>query len=161
MLPRVLPPIYEIRNNRNVGHVGGDVVSNKMDASYVIAGCTFVMAELIRVFHNCSTTEAQESVDALVERKIPLVWDFGGGKRVLFPGMPAADKVLVLLYSEPDWVNASELFSWTKYSNRSTFESSVLGKLDAATLIEFDRKAERCKITPLGIKEVETRILKP
>jgi hypothetical protein len=159
LLPRVLPPIYEIRNNRNIGHIGGDVVSNKMDASYIVAACTFVMAELIRVFHSCSTTEAQDSVDALVERGIPLVWDFGNGKRVLSPEMGAADKVLVLLYSESDWVKATDLFGWTKYSNKSVFESKVLAKLDADTRIEFDRKASRCKITPLGIREVETRIL--
>jgi hypothetical protein len=83
MLPRTLPPIYEVRNNRNIGHVGGDVVSNKMDATYVVSSCTFVLAELIRVFHNCSVADAQASVDALVERKTPLVWDFGDGKRVL------------------------------------------------------------------------------
>ncbi|MDX1947377.1 MAG: hypothetical protein SFU86_18395 [Pirellulaceae bacterium] len=159
LLPRVLPPIYEIRNNRNIGHVGGDVVSNKMDASYVVAACTFVMAELIRVFHKCSTIEAQESVDALVERRVPLVWDYGGGKRVLSPNMSAADKVLVLLYSETDWVSVNDLFLWTKYSNKSVFESNVLENLDDGVQIEFDRKGRRCKITPLGIQEVETRIL--
>ncbi len=159
LLPRILPPIYEIRNNRNIGHVGGDVVSNKMDASYVVAGCTFVMAELIRVFHNCSTTEAQESVDALVDRRVPLVWDFGGGKRVLSPTMPAADKVLVLLYSESNWVSVGDLFDWTKYSNKSMFGSKVLLKLDSQLNIEFDRKANLCKITPLGIQEVEARLL--
>jgi hypothetical protein len=160
LLPRALPAIYEIRNNRNIGHVGGDVVSNKMDASYIIAACTFVMAELIRVFHNCSTVEAQASVDALVERRIPLVWDYGGGKRVLSPEMSAADKVLVLLHSESAWIKVTDLFSWTKYSNKSVFESKVLTHLDANTQIEFDRKAVRCMITPLGIREVETRILK-
>jgi hypothetical protein len=160
LLPRVLPPVYEIRNNRNVGHVGGDVVSNKMDATYVVGSCSFVLAELIRVFHNCSTHEAQESVDALVERKVPLVWDFGGGKRVLDPKMSVADKVLVLLYLEPDWLAASDLFKWVKYGNTTRFRDKFLGNLDSALLIEFDAGADRCKITPLGIKDVEIRILK-
>lgn len=160
LLPRVLPPIYEIRNNRNIGHVGGDVVSNKMDATYVLAACTFVMAELIRVFHGCTIKEAQESVDALVERRVPLVWDSGNAKRVLSPQMATADKVLVLLYSESTWVDASDLFNWTKYSNKSVFESKVLSSLDSETQIEFDRKTGLCKITPLGIREVESRILK-
>jgi hypothetical protein len=73
LIPRVLLGLYEIRNNRNVGHVGGDVSPNKMDATYVRDGATWVMAELVRVFHGVSTAEAQESVDALVERKHPLV----------------------------------------------------------------------------------------
>src|SRR5688572_1617967 len=29
LIPRLLPALYEVRNNRNVGHVGGDVVPNK------------------------------------------------------------------------------------------------------------------------------------
>jgi hypothetical protein len=160
MLPRALPPIYEIRNNRNIGHVGGDVVSNKMDATYVVSSCTFVLAELIRVFHNCSVSDAQASVDALVERKTPLIWDFGKGKRVLDRTMQVSDKVLVLLYPEPDWIDVASLFDWTKYSNASMFRSSVLSKLDNSLLIEFDRKADCCKLTPLGVKEVESRLLK-
>ncbi len=134
-------------------------MSNKMDATYVVSSCTFVLAELIRVFHNCSTADAQASVDALVERKTPLIWDFGGGKRVLDGGMQVGDKVLVLLYPEPDWVRVGSLFDWTKYSNPSMFRSSVLSKLDASLLIEFDRKADRCKLTPLGVKEAESRLL--
>jgi len=161
MLPRVLPPIYEIRNNRNVGHVGGDVVSNKMDATYVVSGCSFVLAELIRVFHNCSTAEAQASVDALVERKMPLVWEFDGGKRVLDPKMSTSDKVLALLYAETNWTTAASLYEWTKYKNTSRFRDNILAQLDADDLIVFEDGADRCKITPLGVREVETRILKP
>ena len=73
--------------------------------------------------------------------------------------MSAADKVLVLLYSESAWVKGTDLLSWTKYSNKSVFESRVLSGLDGNTQIEFDRKAGRCMITPLGIREVETRLL--
>src|ERR1700683_4834624 len=37
LIPRLLPPLYEIRNNRNVGHVGGDVDPNFMDSSTVLS----------------------------------------------------------------------------------------------------------------------------
>src|SRR5688572_15532360 len=36
-IPRVLIALYEVRNNRGVGHVGGDVSPNAMDASFVLA----------------------------------------------------------------------------------------------------------------------------
>src|SRR5262249_40606208 len=32
-IPRMLMALYEIRNNRGVGHVGGDVNPNEMDAT--------------------------------------------------------------------------------------------------------------------------------
>jgi hypothetical protein len=35
-IPRMLTALYEIRNNRNVGHVGGDVDPNHMDAGVEI-----------------------------------------------------------------------------------------------------------------------------
>jgi hypothetical protein len=159
LLPRALPPIYEVRNNRNVGHVGGDVTSNKMDAAYVVMGCSFVLAELVRVFHGCSVSDAQASVDALVERTIPLVWEVGPNKRVLDTKMRTADRVLLLLYSEADWVTSAKLYDWTKYSNASVFRSKVLRALDDELLIEFDENLDRCLLTPLGIRQVEERLL--
>src|SRR6267378_2271700 len=35
LIPRVLPALYEVRSNRGVGHVGGDVDANFMDATAV------------------------------------------------------------------------------------------------------------------------------
>jgi hypothetical protein len=41
LIPRVLPVLYEIRNNRGVGHLGGDVDPNHMDAEAVQAMATW------------------------------------------------------------------------------------------------------------------------
>src|SRR5581483_6944196 len=35
-IPRVLIGLYDIRNRRGVGHVGGDVNANHMDATFVL-----------------------------------------------------------------------------------------------------------------------------
>lgn len=47
LIPRVLPVLYEIRNNRGVGHVGGDVNPNLMDATAVYAMASWTLAELV------------------------------------------------------------------------------------------------------------------
>ncbi len=57
LIPRIVPAIYEIRNNRGVGHLGGDVDSNYMDATFVVNNCSWVLGELIRVFHNLSVDQ--------------------------------------------------------------------------------------------------------
>src|SRR5258708_576089 len=75
LIPRVLPVLYEVRNNRGVGHVGGDVTANHMDAEFVQAMASWIMAELVRIFHGVTTEEAQQTVDALIERKSPIIWD--------------------------------------------------------------------------------------
>jgi hypothetical protein len=67
LVPRLLPFLYEIRNNRGVGHVGGDVNPNHEDAEAVLAMSSWLMAELVRIFHGVTLPEAQAAVDSLVQ----------------------------------------------------------------------------------------------
>ena len=157
LIPRVLPGMYEIRNNRNVGHVGGDVSANKMDATFLRDCSTWVMAELIRIFHSVSIQDAQAAVDALSERKVPLVWEYVGRKRVLAPQMKAKDKVLTLLHAAPAGEAAQNLQSWVKY--KSKFKQQVLEQLANDLLIELNGAGTHAVITPLGTRYVEENIL--
>jgi hypothetical protein len=159
LIPRVLPMLYEIRNNRGVGHVGGDVDANHMDAEAIQAMAGWVMAELIRIFHGVPTSEAQETVDALVERKSPLIWEVKGTKRVLDPKMTAKDQVLVILHHSDAWVPIADLFNAVEYSTVGAFTTNVLRPLHKKRHIELDAVERRAMISPLGIKEVEQRIL--
>lgn len=155
LIPRVLPVLYEIRNNRNVGHVGGDVVSNKMDATMVRECASWVIAELIRISHGVTTGEAQNVVDALVERTHPLVWEVDGIKRVLSPSMKLGDRVLILLYSTPGWTTKDQLKIWLKKNQNI---GRVLVGLFDKHLIEM--RENRVMITPLGSVHVEGNLLK-
>lgn len=93
----VLIALYEIRNNRGVGHVGGEVDANHMDAVAVRYMAKWLVTELVRVFHNLDTTAATEVVDALVEREIPVIWQVGDRRRVLQPKLSMKDRMLLLL----------------------------------------------------------------
>ncbi|MGO9774363.1 MAG: hypothetical protein ACLPSW_33390 [Roseiarcus sp.] len=159
LIPRMLPPLYEIRNNRGVGHVGGDVDPNFLDATAVYGMASWILAELVRVFHGVSTLEAQETVNALIERKNPLIWQVEGVKRVLDPRMVKSDQVLLLLHQSVSWVSENDLVTWVEYSNSSVFRTAVLAPLHDARLIEYDRQQARARISPLGVSEVEKRIL--
>jgi hypothetical protein len=159
-IPRMILPLYEIRNNRGVGHAGGDVNPNFMDATAVLSMASWILAELVRVYHSVSTTDAQRTVDALVERRHPLVWKADDIRRVLDPKMPAKDQTLLLLYSEQNWVDENSLLSWVEYSGLNMFQRRVLVPLHKERFIEHDEKNSRVKISPRGVKEVEDRILK-
>jgi hypothetical protein len=110
LIPRLLPPLYEVRNNRNVGHVGGDVDPNEMDASLVLYSTTWIMAELVRVLHQLSVSDAQKIVDALIERKTPLVWDSGTVKRVLMPELKRS--------KEDSWGAAQQAIDRMEFSSK-------------------------------------------
>jgi hypothetical protein len=162
LIPRLLPALYEIRNNRGVGHVGGDVNPNLMDATVVYSMTSWIMAELIRIFHAMTTNEAQETVDALSERKLPLVWSPSGDlKRVLDTSLSAADQTLLILHQSLAWVDEQHLFSSIEYSNLSVYRSKVLGKLHKDRMIEYERDRKRVRISPKGSAHVEGQIVAP
>ncbi|HVZ93856.1 MAG TPA: hypothetical protein VG797_05045 [Phycisphaerales bacterium] len=161
LIPRVLVGMYDVRNNRNVGHIGGDVVANHMDATLAFANARWVLAEFVRIFHGTTTQDAQAAVEALVQRRVPVIWEIDGQKRVLVPTMSAADKVLLLLHGEAGWVPVKTLSDWAKYGNHSQLRTKVLGPLADAMLIELDETRDVAHISPLGIKRVESELIKP
>jgi hypothetical protein len=161
LIPRILPALYEIRNNRGVGHVGGDVDPNLMDSTAVYSMASWILAELVRVFHSVKTTEAQETVDALVERKTPLIWSPGTANWVLDTDLNAADQTLLLLPQALGWVAELQLLKSVEYSNASVYRAKVLMKLHKDRMIEFDRANARARISPKGARHVEEEIIAP
>lgn len=158
-IPRMLTALYEIRNNRGVGHVGGDVNPNHMDAVCVSQMSKWIVAELIRVFHNVSTEEATDAVDALSDRELPLIWQVNGVSRVLDNSLSMLDKTLVLLYSEPSGINEAELVSYIEHSNPSVYRRDILRKAHKKRLLEYNATSKQAIISPIGIQRVETNIL--
>jgi hypothetical protein len=162
LIPRFLTALYEIRNNRGVGHIGGDVNPNLMDATAVYSAASWIMAELIRVFHGCTTEEAQEAVDALSERKLPLIWSPSPGlSRVLDTSLTAGDQTLLILHQNLAWVSEDSLLASIEYSNPSIYRSNVLKRLHAARMIEYDKIQKRARISPKGSAHVEKKIVAP
>ena len=156
--PRFLMAFYEIRNNRGVGHAGSDVNPNHMDATLVLAGAKWIVAELIRILHNTSTTEATAVVDALVERVVPSIWSIGTTRRVMSPGISMKDQTLLFLYGSSGWVAEADLVSWVEHSNIYVYRRDVLVRMHKDRLIEYEDDSRRAHITPLGIAYVETKL---
>ena len=140
LIPRLLPGLYEIRNNRGVGHIGGDVNPNLMDATAVYNLASWILAELVRIFHGVSTRDAQEVVNGLVERKSSLIWEIEDVKRVLDPKMPIREQVLLLLHQKLGWLSDKELVSWTEYSNATVFRAKVLTPLHEFGLLSTTKE---------------------
>lgn len=154
LIPRLLPALYEIRNNRNVGHVGGDVDSNHMDSAAVLAMSNWIMCELVRVYHNLLTTEAQKVVDTLAEMRIPIIWSDGDLKRVLQPTLKLPQQLLLLIATSIPDVSIQDLMEWTEAKNKQHFMKTVRA-LHKKRWIEFTESSGRVKALPPGTKEFE------
>jgi hypothetical protein len=161
LIPRMLPALYDIRNNRGVGHVGGDVNPNLMDAGAVYSMASWILAELVRIFHSVKTDEAEAAVNGLVERKTPLIWSAGTAKRVLDTKMSAVDQTLLLLHQAAGWISEADLLRSTEYSNPSLYRSNVLARLHKARKIEYDKAGKRAHISPTGSEYVEKTLIAP
>ncbi|MFI8303913.1 hypothetical protein ACIF80_10740 [Streptomyces sp. NPDC085927] len=157
-VPRVLVPLYDVRNRRGVGHVGGEVDANHMDATFVLHTTQWVMAELVRIFHNTDTSTASEVVKNLTDRTVPAVWKVGDVSRILDASMTLANATLLLLYSELGSQSDKDLAKNLEQEKLGNYRR-VLDRLHQTRLIEYDRSKGVVHISPLGEKEVEEKLL--
>lgn len=160
VLPRALDFLYTLRNKRGIGHVGGDVDANEIDAVTCRRICDWAVCELTRVFHNLSLEEAQSVLDALAVRELPQVWRVSGKRRILDPSLDYKSQVLLLLHGEIDSTALTEdLFEWVEHPRMSNFRSRVLGALHEMRLVEYDRSTETVTLSPAGAKKVESELI--
>jgi hypothetical protein len=159
LIPRVLLGILDIRNDRDVGHVGGEVPSNHMDATYVLNAAKWLVAELVRIFHQVDISTATEFVEALIERDTPAVWEVVPGvKRVLNTKMSVRDRVLLLLHASPGPVRDTDLRDWSEYSNAARFRSGILGGLHDEKFIDYETATGLVRLSETGARYVEARL---
>ena len=96
----------------------------------------WLVAELVRIFHQVDVATATEFVEALIERDTPAVWEVvPGTKRVLNTKMTVREKVLLLLHSTPGPVKDDVLRGWAEYSNATRFRKEILGGLHDDKLV--------------------------
>ena len=155
LIPRILLGIYEVRNNRGVGHAGGDVNPNHADCTLVVSSASWVMSELIRVLHNTDLAAATAIVEKLTERINPVVWRVGNRRRVLNTSWSMKDKMLLLLYDAGGEATDDELVTWTEHSNAAVFRRDILRPAHSARLIEYRSRSEPIHLSPIGLTYVE------
>jgi hypothetical protein len=153
-IPRMIIALYEIRNNRGVGHAGGDVDPNQMDATAVLYMSKWLMAELVRLLHGLTTDEAAEIVEALVERQVSMVWKLGDKRRVLRQGLTWRQQVLILLSGVTE-ATEMDLVSWLEHKVPSNLRRDVLRPMHRDRMVEFDEVAGTLRLLPPGIEKAE------
>lgn len=156
-IPRMLVALYEIRNNRGVGHAGGDVDPNHLDATAVVYMSKWVVAELVRLLHGLTTDEASDLVDALVEREVALVWRSGDKRRVLATGLTLRKGTLLLLSGVTE-ARESDLAQWLEQKRPADYRNKVLKPMHKDRLVEYDQTAGTVALLPPGVATAEALI---
>lgn len=157
-IPKAIKAIYGIRSKRGVGHTG-DIDANMMDGTYVVSVCDWILAEIIRIYHKCEADKAQEIVDTLVKRSIPIIYDRGEIKTVL-QKMNYRDATLTLLHYEGEKdVAIGMICKWIEHPNVTHFRNEILKPLHKDKMIYLNEKKRQCRILPPGVNYVEAVIL--
>jgi hypothetical protein len=159
LIPRILPALYEVRNNRGVGHVGGDVDPNFMDASFVLNSVKWIMCEFARVLHALSTEDAQKSIDRMTSIVIPEVWDGGSTKRVLNHKASIKDHVLLLLSGGTATTSYEELVRYIEPKNEGYLKRTVR-KLHSQRFLEYNEAVNSVSILPPGSQYISRWLAK-
>lgn len=160
VIPRAVGFLYTIRNKRGIGHAGGEVEANAIDAATCVRVCDWCLCELLRMHHNMFLEEAQALLDAIAVRAVPSVWLVNGRKRVLDTALDYRSQALLLVYSSADAsVMEEDLRDWMEYPTPARFRERVLRPLHSARLIEWDKDTGTVSISPTGVAQVEARIL--
>jgi hypothetical protein len=154
-IPRMITALYEIRNNRGVGHAGGDVNPNLMDSTAVLYMAKWIVAEIVRVLHTATTEDATRLVESLVERQIELIYTSGSVRRVLDPKLTWKQKMLLLMISVPGEVQEADLLRWIEHPNLARLRRDILRPAHKAKLIEYDEVEGILSILPPGIEAAE------
>lgn len=154
-VPKVLAALYELRNNRAIGHVSAEVSPNHMDAEFFLRGMKWVMGEFVRNYSQLPLNDSHAVVEAVTARSFHMVWASGDVRRVLEPAKTAGDKVMILLYSEAKPVTVAQLQTWVEYKNGTDFKRKVIKALHKKAWVHYDEKAGTVQILPTGQSHVE------
>jgi hypothetical protein len=157
-IPRALRVVYDVRNSRDAAHLADGIDPNLQDASLVIGNVDWVLAEFVRLYHGVKANEAQRIIDGLVVRKVPVVQDFNGFRKVLNPKFRVTEFLLVLLY-ECGTAGATfqELEGWVRPTMRANLRRTLNKMVHEQDFLHDD--GTRFLITRLGMQTVEAKKL--
>ncbi len=153
-LTRVL---LDIRNKRDVAHVGGKASPNYSDSLLVCQCADWILTDLIREYGTCTIDVARQMVANINEVKIPVVAEVDGFIRVQNTKLSVQDKILVVLYyKRPNKVRDSDIAKWVVYKNASRFNKDILPPMHNDALLHY--VGGQVSLLPLGEAYVDKNI---
>lgn len=148
--------LLDIRNRRDVGHLGADIDVSEMDSRLVLRLVSWVMAEIVREETQLPSDEAQAIIDRLSSREMSMVEIVDGDLLVTATQFEAIERALIALYhSFPNPVNINTLRESVRYANKTRF-NKLLEKKASEALIHI--KGENIFLTGKGAAFVDENI---
>jgi hypothetical protein len=153
IIPRLIRVVYDFRNRRDGAHVGSDISSNYVDSHLIVVSAKWMLSELIRSHESISNEEAVWVIDSLVKPLVPLLEEVNGRVVINNPNIGFKDRILLFLnYSHPNAININDLYTRSKYKNKSVFRNKILHGLESDCLLSVH--GEDVALTTLGLSNI-------
>jgi hypothetical protein len=148
--------LMDIRNKRDVAHLGPIVNVDEMDARLVLQLAAWTLAEIVREEGAISPQDAQDIIDRLSARRLSLVEEVGGDLVVVSTNLPARERALIALYHVyPESLHIEDLQKTTKYQHSTRFERMMQ---EEARKGITHTKDDSVYLTQKGVAWVESNI---
>lgn len=148
--------LMDVRNKRDVAHLGDAVDVKGMDAHLVMRLAAWALSEIVREESGLPSSEVQYAVDRLSERRLALVEEIDGHEIVVATDLPAVQRALVALYHRyPSRITLTDLKSAVQYQNASRLRSLMADRVRNA-IVHIDDNGYR--LTAKGAQWVERNI---
>jgi len=148
--------LTDIRNKRDVAHLGTVIDVDEMDARLVVRLAAWTLAEIVREESGLSGRQAQALIDRLSAKRIPLVEEVGGDLVVVATHLPARERALVALYRVfPAPTNMNVLRKAVGYQNSTRFRD-ILHDQARAGIVHM--KGRDVYLTRKGVAWVEKNV---
>lgn len=149
--------LMDVRNKRDVAHLGREIDVNEMDAHLVMRLSSWALAEIVRVEGQVAASEAQKLIDRLAATHVPLVEKIAGDIVLLEKGRPAWQRSLIVLFHEyPEPLKIGALRAAVGYSNTTAFREDVLGGAADRGLLHL--KDGFAYLTSKGVAWIENNV---
>jgi len=147
LVPRIaLAMVYDIRSKRGAVHVK-EISPRKIDAALQVSAASWILAELIRIFHISPEHSVERLMQSLSRTTIPFVENIGGDAIVTSRVSAEIEILLLLADAMPNGLNRREIGSRAKCSPPSV--TRVLQKLQDSRFVHLGIDG-RCRITGTG-----------
>lgn len=114
VMPRVAAMIYAIRSKRGAVHVK-ELDPRRIDAELCTHAASWIVAELLRLFHSDAEDAVAKAMAALVRPQLPMI-EFFGREAVVTGKVPCSVELLLLIgNSAPDGIDRRTLGTSSKF----------------------------------------------
>jgi hypothetical protein len=146
--------LLDIRNKRDVAHLGTVINVYEMDSRLVLGLAKWVLSEIVRVESRLDPSVIQAMIDKLSAKNVSLIDEIDGDKIFIGTHLDFDSRVLITLYnSYPEAIDIKILRQIVRYSHSTKFRDNVVSNLSKDGRLHL--KGEKVFITSKGVAWVE------